>query len=501
MYTISISGVNNGFRSQIIAGYQKDTVCKQIISDLLKDEDPGVAYHLEDKLLYLKDGDTQRLRIPSSKNEKLWKQILYECHDSAGFGGHFSVAKTLEKVRRFYYWPSLPKFVDAYIKSCDACQRNKSAVGRQAGKLHPLPVPTQRWAEVTMDFAYMPKDSSGNDMCVIFVERLSKRAHLVACQSSLDAKGLAKIFMSAIYVQHGLPKIIYSDRDSLITSKFWQALWISLDTRLRLTTARHQQADGQSERMVKILKDMLRNYVNHHQDNWVEWLPSVEFAYNSTTHSSINLSPFEADLGWIPRAACTPITVESVQCPASVSFTEHLERISGRVQDDIRAALERQKVQYDKSKIHRQFAIGDLVMLNADGITLDARRGLPQSLQSRFIGPFPVTARKGGLVYKLDMSSVRAKIHDEFHVSLLKQYVDAKDGRALPKPPPVIPDTDLYEVESILRKRIHRGKTQYLVRWKGYSIDESTWEPLSSLSDAKDTLRKFNARAKTEVMD
>jgi len=359
MHTAVISMMSNGFLSQVIRGYQSDEECRRIISGLGEDDGSGLPYHLEDKLLYLKDVDTQRLRVPSSKGNKLWNMVLYECHDSAGFGGHFSVAKTLEKVRRFYHWPAMPKFVDKYVRACDACQRNKSSVGKQAGKLHPLAVPAGRWSEITMDFAYMPLDTAGNDMCVIFVERLSKRAHLVACMSTLDAKGLARIFMSTIYAHHGLPDVIYSNRDSLMTSKFWQALWIALNTKLRMTTARHQQADGQSEKMVKILKDMLKNYVNHQQDDWGVWLSSVEFAYNSTAHSSTGVSPFEADLGWCPRASGIPSALVSVQCPASLSFVEHLENVKVRVQDEIRSASERQKTQYDKSRIHRQFAVGD----------------------------------------------------------------------------------------------------------------------------------------------
>jgi len=175
---------------------------------------------------------------------------------------------------------------------------------------------------------------------------------------------------------------------------------------------------------------------------------------------SSTVGPFGADLGWCPRASGIPSALVCVQCPASLSLVENLENIKIRVQGEIRTASERQKTQYDKSRIHRQFAVGDLVLLNADGITLDAKRGLPQSWQSRYIGPFPMTERKGGLVYVLDMSSVQTKVHAEFHVSLLKKYVAATDGRTLTKPPPVVADTDTYEVECILRKRVWRKKTQ-----------------------------------------
>jgi len=496
MQVMSVASISNGFLGRIVKGYAQDPACARIIKDLETGEDPGLPYHLEDKLLYLRDNGGQRLRVPASKGNKLWNDILYQCHDSACLGGHFSAAKTLAKVRQYYYWPSLPSFVDKYVASCDSCQRNKSLVGKQPGKLHPLPVPDRRWGEVTMDFAVMPTDKNGDDMCIIFVERLSKRAHLVSCKSTLDARGLALIFMRTIYAQHGLPDIVYSDRDSLITSKFWQALWLILGTKLRLTTARHQQADGQSERMVRILKDMLRNYVNHHQDDWTDWLPSVEFAYNSTSHSSVGASPFFTDLGWTPHAAGVPEATEKIQCPASLSFAEHLHHVLGLAQDNIRSAVERQKVQYDKSRIHREFAVGDLVLLNADGITIDARRGLPRSLRPKYIGPFPITERIGRLVYALDMSSVQTKVHNQFHVSVLKPYVGASDGRALAKPPPVIPDTDIYEVDSILRQRTWRNVKQYLVRWRGYGDDDATWEPATALKNAKDAIRDFHGRAK-----
>lgn len=496
MQSMSVSSLSNGFLGQVIKAYKKDPACMQIIEDISAGDDPGLPYVLEDKLLYLREGEGQRLRVPCSLKDKLWKDVLFECHDSASLGAHYAAAKTMDKVRKFYYWPGLPAFVSKYVATCDSCQRNKSMSGKQAGKLRPLPVPGRRWAEVTMDFAAMPEGIDGNDMCVVFVDRLTKRAHLVACKSSLDAKGLALLFIRVIYSQHGMPEVIYSDRDKLITSKFWQSLWLALNTRLRLTTARHQQADGQSERTIRTIKGLLRNYVNHRQDDWEQWLPSIEFSYNSTIHSSIGMSPFEADLGWSPHAVGVPSKLLNIQCPSSMTFAENLVSIGGQVQDNLRAAAEKQKVQYDKSKLHKEFAVGQHVLLNTDGITLDAKRGLPRTLGAKFIGPFPITERKGRLVYKLDMSGVQTRIHDEFHVSLLKLYNAADDERALARPPPVEPESDIYEVDSIMRSRKFKGRMQYLVRWKGYGLDEATWEYTSALKDATLALKQFRSQSK-----
>jgi len=122
------------------------------------------------------------------------------------------------------------------------------------------------------------------------------------------------MLMSTISVHHRLPNIIYFDRDSLMTSKFWQALWTALHTTVRMITACHQQADGQSERMVKILKDISKNYVDHQQHDWGAW-PSSEEKHTTVPHTR--------QLEAVPSRQTLHGALVSVQGPASFSFVEY----------------------------------------------------------------------------------------------------------------------------------------------------------------------------------
>ena len=122
-----------------------------------------------------------------------------------------------------------------------------------------LPVPTGCWESMSMDFVFgLPKDSEGNTGIVVFVGRLSKMAHLAVVPESVDAKGTAKLFIDSVFRQHGLPVTIVSDRDPRFTGKFWKSIFEVLGTRLDMSTADHPQTDGQTERVNRVINDILR---------------------------------------------------------------------------------------------------------------------------------------------------------------------------------------------------------------------------------------------------
>ena len=96
-----------------------------------------------------------------------------------------------------------------------------------------------------MDFVFgLPKDSEGNTGIVVFVDRLSKMAHLAAVTDCIDAKGTSKLFIDRVFRQHGLPVAIVSDRDPRFTGKFWKSIFKVLGTRLDMSTADHPPSDG-----------------------------------------------------------------------------------------------------------------------------------------------------------------------------------------------------------------------------------------------------------------
>ena len=135
---------------------------------------------------------------------------------------------------------------------------------------------------------------------MVFVDRLSKRAHFIPSTTEATAPDIARIFFDNIFKYHGLPKALISDRDPKFTSQFWQALFKLLGTKLSMSTAYHPQTDGQTERMNRTLEEMLRAYTTYHQNKWDEHLSAAEFAYNNSKQASTEMTPFELDIGQHP---------------------------------------------------------------------------------------------------------------------------------------------------------------------------------------------------------
>ena len=120
-----------------------------------------------------------------------------------------------------------------------------------------------------MNFVFvLPEDSDGTTCIVVFVDRLSKMAHLAAVPDSIDGEGTALLFIYRVFRQHGLPLAIGSERDPRFTGKFWKAIFKVLGIRLDMSTADHPQTDGQTERVNRVLGDVLRSVCAETHRRW-----------------------------------------------------------------------------------------------------------------------------------------------------------------------------------------------------------------------------------------
>ncbi|WP_252407363.1 hypothetical protein, partial [Escherichia coli] len=113
---------------------------------------------------------------------------------------------------------------------------------------------------------------------------------------------LARLFVENVYRLYGLPANIVSDRDRKFDSHFWREVFHKLGTLLHLSIADPPQTDGQTERINQVLEDMLRAYVSKKQTDWEDYLPILEFAYNSAKHVTTKFSPFMLMYGFQPRS-------------------------------------------------------------------------------------------------------------------------------------------------------------------------------------------------------
>jgi hypothetical protein len=128
--------------------------------------------------------------------------------------------KTYSKVKREFYWPGMKKDIPSYIRGCDICQRNKVENIHPVGLLQPLPIPSQVWIEVSMDFIGGLPILQGKDVIMVVIDRLSKYAHFIPLTHPYTAGIVAHLFLDQIFKLHGLPKSIVSDRDRIFTSNF-----------------------------------------------------------------------------------------------------------------------------------------------------------------------------------------------------------------------------------------------------------------------------------------
>jgi hypothetical protein len=427
-----------------------------------------------------------KLVLPAGE---LREECLSEMH-SAPYSGHPGLAKTLKAISRLYWWPGMHADIKQFVKTCDSCQRNKPRNHLEPGLLQPIPVPKHNWEQVTTDLVVqLPTTAQGLDAICTFVDRMSKMVHFVPCTTKLTAAGWAQLFHDHVWKLHGYPKVVISDRGSHWNCEFWQSLCQLTGTKRAMSTAYHPQTDGQSERYHRTLEDMLRHYISPTLDDWDKHLTCAEFAINNAVHDTIGTTPFFLNYGFHPL---TPATADiPVKAPAATEVAQALRDRLARATELFKLAQQKQKKYADRHRMDLSFKTGDQVLVSSKNFTFkgkDCKKLLP-----RWMGPFKVVKPVGSVAYELELPA-NLKIHDVFHISLLRKY--HHDGKTHPPPPVIYDDVGApeYHVEAILDHRDQnrrRSQRQYLVRWQGYPAENNTWEKEGDLTHCADLLQEY----------
>lgn len=222
--------------------YEQDEHCQHLLQQL--------AIALDKTSHYTPSGDILRYKggIYIGKEEHIKEQIINSFHTSA-LGGHSGMVANYQRIKRIFYWPGLKKQVHKFIAECAICQRAKSEHCQYPGLLDPLPLPTQAWTDITMDFVEGLPKSKGKEVILVVVDRYTKYAHFIALPHPYNVQTVAQAFIDIVFKLHGPPVSIVTDRDRIFTSNMWQAVFKSMDFQLKLSTAHHPQTEGQSERV------------------------------------------------------------------------------------------------------------------------------------------------------------------------------------------------------------------------------------------------------------
>lgn len=486
LHLISTVGFDTELLDSITAAYAHDPAYAAAAapkrSALLQKDDSGLWHY------------AGRLAIPNDDAIRL--KLLYEFHDAAS-AGHPGYHRTLAALSRTCWWPRMSRTVRSYCAACSTCQRIKPTSQAPPGLLQPLPVPERPWAQISMDLITDLPLCAGYDSIAVFVDTFSKMAHFVPCCKTITAPELARLFTDNIFKLHGMPRVIISDRDPRFTSAFWQTLFKLLQTRLNISTAYHPQTDGQTERTNRTLEQLLRAYVHPQHDDWVNFLATAEFAYNSHANASTGVSPFATNFGFEPE---TPAAFNLVSPSGNADAAAYLQRVKDiheLVVSNLALAKARQADFANRSRRELTFAVGDLVKLDASKLLLHGQTCA--KLRDRHLGPYMVSEIVSPVAYRLTLPSALSRVHPVFHVSRLLPWATNSElpaheqpVRPTPTAADFVAGEDVFEVDYISDCRIPSGKktVEFETHWTGYT--DVSWQSYASLKKT-DAMRVFLA--------
>nr|GEZ97024.1 reverse transcriptase domain-containing protein [Tanacetum cinerariifolium] len=264
-------------------------------------------------------------------------------------------------------------------------------------------IPEWKWDTITMDFiTKLPKSPQGFDTVWVIVDRLTKSAHFLLIRENDPLNKLARLYLNRIVARHGIPVSIICDRDDRFTSNFWKSFQKALGTYISMSTAYHPETEGQSERNIQTLEDMLRVYVIDFGKGWVKHLPLCKFSYNNSYHASIKAAPYEALYGQKCRSPVCWAEVGEAQLTGPELIQETTEKIV-LIKQRIQAAQDQQKSYANLKRKPMEFEVGDRVMLKVSPWKEVVRFDKRGKLNPRYVGPFKVLANMGIVAYKLEL--------------------------------------------------------------------------------------------------
>jgi len=404
----------------------EDSEVMAVISCILKNADDkdwqavetGQRWLREKRQLYLETcGQGVVLKYGSNRvvvPRHMKSEILEHHHDSP-FSGHRGFESTILSINKRYYWNFMPSEVKAYCQSCVKCQTFNYACLHNRAPMKSIVV-TRPWQMLGLDFMGPFKATArGNRYIIIGIDHFTKYIE-AAATSSFDSETTAWFVLNQVICRFGMVEEILSDQGVNFESHLFAHLCKLLGTNKLHTSAYHPECNGGTERPNKSFKPNLAKFVNADHDDWDLYLQMATSAYNNVAHSSIGMTPFEANFGR-PSVLVSDVLMNN-QLPSSTKLKDvsyfvkalrlNADYLSSLINENTKTAQASQKKSYDRFvKDRANFIVGDIVKIKNHVV----RPGKSKAFEPKFLGPFKITEICGDLNYRLSRHGTSQVVH------------------------------------------------------------------------------------------
>ena len=486
--------------------------------DLTPEEQKKIrGYRLIGEELYFKVWNRRKEAIHSWVVPKhLREKTMWDHHDNI-LAGHRSKHKTLELILRNFYWHGIKKDVSVYVNTCVDCTIRKGVPSSTGIQLMSIPS-SYPWEKMGADvLGPLPLTEQGNRYIIVFTDHFTKWVEAFAIPNQ-TAETVARIMETQIICRYGHPKILITDRGTNFMSAVIEKLNFELGVKHSTTAAYHPQTNGITERFNRTLCEMLTMYISDNQRDWDKYLPHVLYAYRNTVHESTKETPFflmhgrdtNLSKGILEKEGTEPETTEEYKAKMMDTLTEVWNRV--KYYSDM---ISQKRERANQGKMKHTYKEGDLVWVYLP----IPKKGKVMKLSNRWKGPYRIVIFVTPVTVKLKrIGDLRRTL--TLHISRLKPYLgphsfseeepkitqeeskieEEEEGKSISKgigneseeeepenmdvekeDSQVDRDRRNYEVDRIINKRRKKGKTEYLIRWKGYQEEDDTWEPEENL--------------------
>ena len=498
---------------------KKDSCAIQVRQKLATSKKSHSSWRDEEEVLWHDDC----LYVSSS----LRKNVIKSNHDNLLID-HFDVERTLKLIRRKYYWfnqerndfekdvehdSNMRAQVKKYCETCAICKRSKTFRHKSYEKLSSLSISKFKWTDIIMNFVTNLSESKAwnettYDSILVVVDRLIKMTHYISITKTMIAENLVEILIRKIIRLHDLSSSITTDRDSVFISKYHDALCYALKIKFKLFTTYHSQTDDQTKRQNSIIKQYFKVFVNFEQNDWIELLSMIEFAYNNSKHAFTQMSSFETMQRYTSRMFFENSANFKVKSKSVKKHVEELIELMKVLKVNLIYA-QKQQIKYKNAKIKlKNFEVNSYVNVNFKNIRIKRNK----KLKWKFFESFRMLNTIENQAYRIDIFK-RWRIHNVFHVSLLEKIIFKRKEKVSLELTYQSNDIDIekneelinekYWIEVILNSKIYKedqvsnksyseSEFYYLVQWEDYK--KHIWELVAVIKHLKSMLREFHMK-------